>query len=52
MDGVISITGMGILCAIGNNAQEVLESLKAGRSGIGRMKYLPSIHKEIPVGEI
>ncbi len=28
------ITGMGIVSSIGNNVQEVLESLKAGKSGI------------------
>ena len=43
---------MGIICAIGNDKQSVLESLCNKESGIGRMKYLPSIHKEIPVGEI
>ena len=52
MSGVISVTGMGILCAIGNDKQEVLDSLKNKASGIGRMKYLPSVHTDIPVGEI
>ena len=52
MSGTISVTGMGILCAIGNNQQEVLASLRNKASGIGRMKYLPSVHTDIPVGEI
>lgn len=52
MQGAISITGMGILCAIGNNAQQVLLSLQRKQSGIGPMKYLPSRHTDIPVGEI
>ena len=30
----VVVTGMGIISCIGNNVQEVLESLKAGRSGI------------------
>ena len=30
----VVITGLGILSAIGNNKQEVTESLKTGRSGI------------------
>ena len=30
----VVITGLGILSSIGNNKQEVSESLKAGRSGI------------------
>ena len=52
MADTIGITGLGILCAIGNNAGEVLDSLRAKRSGIGPMQYLPSLHTEIPVGEI
>ena len=30
----VVVTGMGIVCSIGNNKTEVLDSLKAGRSGI------------------
>lgn len=30
----VVITGLGIVSSIGNNAEEVLASLKAGRSGI------------------
>ena len=52
MEGTISITGMGILCAIGNDKQAVLDALRKKESGIGRMKYLPSVHTDIPVGEI
>ena len=52
MSGAISVTGMGILCAIGNNRQAVLDSLKKKESGIGQMKYLQSVHTDIPVGEI
>ena len=48
----ISISGYGIVCAIGNNASEVLCSLKEGRTGIGPMRYLQSSHKELPVGEV
>jgi len=32
----VAVTGMGIVSAIGNDAQEVLASLHAARSGIGR----------------
>jgi len=52
MGGTIAVTGMGIICAIGNDKQEVLDSLKKKKSGIGRMKYLQSVHTDIPVGEI
>ena len=48
----IAISGQGIICAIGNNAQEVLDALKEGKSGIGEMQYLPSVHHELPVGEV
>ena len=52
MVGTVSISGMGILCAIGNNRQEVLNALLRKESGIGPMKYLSSVHTDIPVGEI
>lgn len=48
----IWITGAGIVSAVGCNKREVLESLVAGRSGIGPMRYLRSIHTEFPVGEV
>ena len=52
MGDAISITGFGIICAIGNDASQVLESLQSGRSGIGQMKYLESKHSDLPVGEV
>lgn len=48
----IAITGEGIVSAIGLNKQEVLLALQEGRTGIGEMKYLQSIHHELPVGEV
>ncbi len=48
----IAITGEGIVSAIGLNKQEVLQSLLEGKSGIGGMKYLQSVHHELPVGEV
>lgn len=48
----IAITGEGIVSAIGLNKQEVLLSLQERRSGIGKMKYLQSVHHELPVGEV
>ncbi|MDH3918930.1 MAG: hypothetical protein OEU25_12220, partial [Rhodospirillales bacterium] len=32
----VVVTGIGIVSSIGNNKHEVLDSLKAGRSGIER----------------
>ena len=48
----IVITGEGIVCAIGIDKQQVLESLKQKRSGIGELRYLRSVHNELPVGEV
>ena len=48
----IAITGEGIISAIGHDKVTVLESLREGRSGIGEMRYLPSAHHELPVGEV
>lgn len=48
----IAITGEGIVSAIGKNKQEVLSSLLDGRTGIGKMKHLQSVHHELPVAEV
>lgn len=48
----IAITGEGIICAIGTNKTQVLSSLLFKQSGIDIMRFLPSIHKELPVGEV
>ena len=34
----VAVTGMGIVSSIGNNTQEVLASLREGKSGIVRAK--------------
>lgn len=52
MKDTVSVTGMGIVCAIGNDAQQVLSSLRDGKSGIGGVKYLKTAHTDIPVGEV
>lgn len=48
----VAITGMGIVCAIGNDEAEVAKALTARQSGIGEMRYLQSAHHELPVGEV
>ncbi len=48
----IVITGVGIVSAIGNDTSSVLVSLRNETSGIGEMRYLSSVHKELPVGEV
>lgn len=53
MSGGVWIGGIGIISAIGNNVAETLESLEAGRSGVGEMQYLRSAHRGvIPVAEV
>ena len=48
----IYITGAGVVSAIGIGKDETLAALLAGRTDIGRMKYLPSCHNDLPVGEV
>jgi 3-oxoacyl-[acyl-carrier-protein] synthase II len=49
----VFITGIGIICAIGNNVAETLESLLASRSGIGEITLLKTVHKGvIPMAEV
>lgn len=51
-DRSVLITGCGIVCAIGLDKVQVLDSLLAGRSGIGPVRYLKTGHTEFPVGEV
>ena len=48
----IAITGEGIICAIGADKASVLDSLRRKQTGIATMRYLPSGHQELPVGEV
>ena len=48
----ILITGMGIVSAIGMNCAETSQSLRAGKTGIGPLRYLKTEHHEFPVGEV
>lgn len=48
----IVITGAGVVSAIGIGKEETLSALLAGKTGIGEVKYLETIHKELPVGEV
>lgn len=48
----IVVTGMGILSAIGCGQEETWTSLSEGRSGIGRLKLLPTTHNDLPCGEV
>lgn len=48
----ICITGMGIVSALGENKYETEEKLVQEISGIGKITFLDTIHKEIPVGMV
>lgn len=48
----IAITGAGIICAAGVTPQEVFDSIRCRRSGVGTMRYLHSLHNNLPVGEV
>ncbi len=49
----IYISGMGIYSAIGNDPASVLDALKNGRTGIGKIHQLETIHKnDYVAGEI
>ena len=52
MSDPIYITGAGIVCSIGLNKGDVLDSLLGKKSGISVVKYLKTAHKEFPVGEV
>lgn len=52
MSSKVVITGCGIISAIGNNRAECYDSLVHERSGVGKVRYLHTEHKEFPVGEV
>ncbi len=53
MPASVFISGTGIISAIGNNTGEVLESLRACRSGIGPILHQETVHRgKIPVASV
>ena len=48
----IAITGEGIVSAIGTDKAAVLDALRNRQTGIGAMRHLQSVHRELPVGEV
>ena len=48
----LCITGFGIVSSIGIGKEETLRSLLDERTGLGRVKYLKTMHDEFPVGEV
>lgn len=53
MSGSVFVTGIGIISAIGNNADETLHSLRNSRTGIGKLNHFRTRHaNSVSVGEI
>lgn len=48
----ILVTGMGIISGLGYGKQATLDALCSKHSGIGKMKYLQTIHNYYPVSEV
>lgn len=52
MGGNVFVTGMGIASGLGIGIEDTKDSLLAERTAIGQLRYLETIHKELPVAEI
>ncbi|MFY0253887.1 beta-ketoacyl-[acyl-carrier-protein] synthase family protein [Chitinophaga sp. 30R24] len=53
MSEKVWIAGGGVICGIGLNLQECLQSFKDMRPGMGAMQYLSSVHRNtFPVAEV
>lgn len=48
----IVVTGIGIISALGKGVEKTTERLLAEKSAIGPIKYLKTIHTDIPAGEV
>ena len=49
----VFVTGIGIISAIGHHVDAALDALRQGRTGVGPITILDTIHKEdLPAGEI
>lgn len=52
MKSRVAITGMGIVSAIGENAEKNFTALKRGKNGLSQSEILKTQHDNLPVGEI
>lgn len=53
MSSSVLIAGVGAISAIGNSMAECLDALENSRAGMGKMRYLDSVHREkLPVAEV
>jgi 3-oxoacyl-[acyl-carrier-protein] synthase-1 len=52
MNEPVYITGAGVVSALGLGKEMTLDALRSGRSGIATIRYLQTLHKEFPSGEV
>ncbi len=53
MSGRVFVTGIGIISAIGKNEEEIMHHFRTGKSGIGAITRLSTVHKNnLPVAEV
>ena len=52
MNKEIYITGAGVVSAIGIDKAEVLDALLNQRTGVEPIRYLKTVHTDLPVGEV
>ena len=52
MNEHILVTGMGIITGLGYGKEATWNALLSKRSGIGKMKYLQTVHADYPVSEV
>jgi len=52
MDKNVLVTGIGIISALGKGKEQTLQALQNGASGVGAIRYLQTIHRDFPVGEV
>lgn len=51
-NNIVYITGAGIISALGNGLDETRKALLDGKSGVGEIGILESVHHELPCGEV
>ena len=53
MSAVVFVAGVGVISGIGNNISGCLNALKSSKTGIDKIKYLPTNHSEVlPAAEV
>jgi 3-oxoacyl-[acyl-carrier-protein] synthase-1 len=53
MSAAVFVAGAGVISGIGNNLPACLDALAKGKTGIGKISYLPTNHRELlPASEV